>query len=230
MEMKKFTVSGREAELYPAASENSPLAVFNSFSENGGVVRALREINCPDLNLLCVKVLDWDRDLSPWYCPPLAKDEAPFAGGADGYLELLLTEILPSARGLIRGTPSRVCIAGYSLAGLFALYALYKCDVFDRAASMSGSLWFPNFREYALENPLKRAPDKIYLSLGDREARTRHPLLKTVQENTEIIAEHFRAQNISVTYGLEPGNHFKNADMRSAKGIAAIVRKDVDND
>lgn len=34
-------------------------------------------------------------------------------------------------------------IAGYSLAGLFALYALYKTDVFTRVASMSGSLWFP---------------------------------------------------------------------------------------
>ena len=224
MEKIKFTAGGKTAELYPAASGNSPLAVFNNFTESGDpIIRALREMNCPDLNFLCVGGLDWDRDLSPWYCPPLTNDDAPFSGGADGYLELLLSEILPRTRELIGGTPPRVCIAGYSLAGLFALYALYRCDVFDRAASISGSLWFPDFKEFALENPLKRTPDKVYLSLGDREARTRHPLLKTVQDSTEIIAEHFRSLKTDVTFELNPGNHFKDAELRSAKGIIAIV-------
>lgn len=225
MDMDKFTIGGKKAELYRAASENRPLVLFNNFTESGdGVMRALREINCHDLNFLCVGGLDWDCDLSPWYCPPPTKDDAPFSGGADEYLKLLLIEILPSARELIKGAPPRVCIAGYSLAGLFALYALYKCDVFDGAASISGSLWFPRFREYACENQLKRIPDKIYLSLGDREARTKHPLLKTVQDCTELIAEHFGDQGIDVTYELNPGNHFKDAELRSAKGITAIVR------
>ena len=225
MDTIKFTVSNKEAELYPAASEDRPLAVFNNYSENGdAVMRALRDIRCPDINFLCVRVIDWDRDMSPWYCPPLTKDDVPFTGGADEYLDLMLTELLPKARGFIKGTPSRVCIAGYSLAGLFALYALYKCDVFDRAASMSGSLWFPNFREFVLETPLKRVPDRIYLSLGDREARSRHTLLKTVQDNTELIAEHYKAQNIDTKFELVPGNHFRDAELRSAKGIMAIVR------
>ena len=33
------------------------------------------------------------------------------------------------------------------LAGLFAVYATFQSDVFDRVASISGSLWFPDFRE-----------------------------------------------------------------------------------
>ena len=33
-----------------------------------------------------------------------------------------------------------------------------------------------------------RKPDRIYLSLGTREKKTRHPLLKTVQDNTEALA------------------------------------------
>ena len=123
----------------------------------------------------------------------------------------------------MNGTPSYISIAGYSLAGLFALYALYQTDVFERAASMSGSLWFPDFKEYVFSHEMKRKPDKLYLSLGDKEAKTRNRYLKAVQENTENIAAHFREEEIDVTLEMNPGNHFKDAALRSAKGILAII-------
>lgn len=224
MDITKFTINGKKAELYAASSEQRPLVVFNNHLESGDpIIQTLREMNCPEFNFLCIGNLNWDHDLSPWHCPPIYKDDPPFTGGADEYLRLLLSEILPRSQELIKGTPSKTCIAGYSLAGLFALYALYKCDVFDRAASISGSLWFPDFKEFASENSMKRLPDKIYLSLGDREAKTKNQLLKTVQDNTEIIAEHYRTLNIDVLFELNPGNHFKNAEIRSAKGIMAII-------
>lgn len=100
---------------------------------------------------------------------------------------------------MVCGSPPRTCIAGYSLAGLFALYAMYRCDAFDRAAIISGSLWYPHFREFAAKHEMPRRPDRIYLSLGDKEKKTRHPLLKTVQDNTEAIAKHYRQLGIEVT-------------------------------
>ena len=123
----------------------------------------------------------------------------------------------------MRGVPSHIGLAGYSLAGLFALYACYNCDVFHRAASVSGDLWFPNFKDYVFNNSMKKIPDKVYLSLGDAEAKTRHPLLKTVQNNTEEIVGHYKNLGLIVTWELNSGNHFKNAALRSAKGIAAIL-------
>ncbi|MBR2823546.1 MAG: hypothetical protein IKE24_07675 [Clostridia bacterium] len=116
-----------------------------------------------------------------------------------------------------------VGIAGYSLAGLFALYALYRCDAFDRAASMSGSLWFPDFREYALTHAFPKRPEKIYLSLGDREAATRNPLLRSVQDNTEQLVSHYRELGLGVTWELNPGTHFTDPELRTAKGIWAIL-------
>ena len=222
MDTKKFIIGGRKITLYKASSESSPLVVFNNHLESGDpIVEALHEINCPDINFLCIGNLNWDHDLSPWHCPPVYKDDPPFTGGADEYLDLLLSEILPKAKEFVN--PSLICIAGYSLAGLFALYALYRCDVFDCAASISGSLWFPKFREYVAKNSMKKLPDKIYLSLGDREANTKNPLLKTVQENTEFIAEHYKKLNINVSFELNRGGHFKDAEIRSAKGITAII-------
>ena len=66
---------------------------------------------------------------------------------------------------------------------------------------MSGSLWFPGFKEYVFSHEPKRWADCIYFSLGDREAKTRNPVLKTVQENTEAIHAHFLAQGIDTAFG-----------------------------
>ena len=109
------------------------------------------------------------------------------------------------------------------VAGLFALYAMYRCDCFARVASMSGSLWFPKFREYVLRHELMRKPEMLYMSLGDAEAKTKHAVLKTVQENTEAILQHYQELGVDVRWELNPGNHFRDVAMRSAKGIKAIL-------
>ncbi len=224
MSKQTFKLDGKSATLYLGKQKESPLILLNNYSGDGeSVVSAMQEIDTPDCNLLVVGDLNWDHDMTPWYCPPLSKNDTPCTGGADEYLDLLLTEILPKAEELIGRTPSFIGIAGYSLAGLFALYATYRCDAFDRVASMSGSLWFPDFKEYALTHEMRKRPAKLYLSLGDREARTRNSVLMTVQRNTEELAEHYRSLGLDVTWELNPGNHFKDAALRSAKGIRAIL-------
>lgn len=224
MKEKIFECGGKKACLYRSEQANAPLIVLNSYAEEGAsVLQALRKIDAPECSLLVVSNLEWNHDLTPWSCPPIAQRDEPCTGGAEDYLHLLLSQILPQARALLPGTPRFVGIAGYSLAGLFALYALYRCDVFDRAASISGSLWFPQFRDYVLSNEPKKAPEKLYFSLGDREARTRNPYLRPVQENTEQIVSHFKQLGLDVSWELNLGNHFKDAALRSAKGIRALL-------
>ena len=224
MEKTSFACGGKKATLYGSEQPAAPLIILNNYSGDGeSVESAMQEIDTPDCNLLVVGDLNWDHDMTPWYCPPLSKNDTPCTGGADEYLDLLLTEILPKAEELIGGTPSFIGIAGYSLAGLFALYASYQCDAFDRVASMSGSLWFPDFKEYALTHEMRKRPAKLYLSLGDREAHTRNSVLMTVQRNTEELVNHYKSFGLAVTWELNPGNHFKDAALRSAKGIRAIL-------
>ena len=224
MNVEKFEVAEKEATLYHSKESGSPLIILNNYAGDGkSVIEAVGELEEKDFNLLCVGNLKWDHDMTPWYCPPTSPQDTPCTGGADEYLRLLQNDILPECLRRVNGIPSHISIAGYSLAGLFALYALYQTDVFERAASMSGSLWFPDFKEYVFSHEMKRKPEKLYLSLGDKEAKTRNRYLKTVQENTENIVAHFREEEIDVTLEMNPGNHFKDAALRSAKGILAII-------
>ena len=47
--------------------------------------------------------------------------------------------------------------------------------------------------------------------------------MKTVQESTESIVAYYRAAGIDVTWEMNPGNHFKDAELRSARGVLGIV-------
>ena len=213
MNKEKFNMHNKEITLYKLSDINAPLIVFNTFEGDGeDVYQALENMGCTSFNLLVVGNIDWNHDMSPWYMHSIYSKEKSFSDGADEYMKLL-----------IEGEPKFTGIAGYSLAGLFAVYAMYKTDVFDRVASMSGSLWFSDFIEYCKRNEYKRLPDKIYFSLGDKEANTRNPVLKTVQDKTIELSEYFKSLGAEVIFELNSGNHFTDTILRSAKGIKAIL-------
>ncbi|MCR5670569.1 MAG: alpha/beta hydrolase [Butyrivibrio sp.] len=224
MAVVSYDISGKTCTLYTADSENIPLIVLSNYADDGGPVWAeVKKLCDVDFNLLSVGGLNWGKDMTPWECPPLYKQEEPYSGGADEYTKLLISEILPRAKELIKGVPEHTGIAGYSLGGLYALYNLYTCAAFDCAASVSGSLWFPEFKQYAMEHDFAQKPCKLYLSLGDAEDRSRNQMLRTVRENTQALADHYKNMDIDVTWELNEGNHFKDATLRTAKGIAALL-------
>ena len=169
---------------------------------------------------------DWNRDLSPWPCKAVFRNGEDFAGGADAYLDRILSDILPAIRKQLDEKNIGVtytALAGYSLAGLFALYAATRCDAFQRIASASGSLWYPGFRQYLTEKGISSQIDRVYLSLGDLEAKTKNQIMCTVQEETEKICG-FLSDKTKAVFELNEGNHFKDAPLRTAKGILYLLK------
>ena len=225
MHREEITLCNHKLSLFLAEKVDRPLIVFHSFSDEGeAVYQELRKQNAPECHFLSIGIHDWQREMSPWPAAALSKDGEDFSGGADVYLESLLTAILPWATERIHGKASFMGIAGYSLAGLFALYAMYKTDVFSRVAGMSGSFWFPEFKEFCKENTMKSLPEKLYLSIGDQESKTRHPILRTMQENTEELLGYFKSLGIPCKYELNRGNHFQDVNLRCAKGILELLQ------
>ena len=134
-------------------------------------------------------------------------------------------QIIPMAEKQSSAAPQWRGIAGYSLAGLFALYAAYRTDAFSRVGSMSGSLWFPGIKEYITSHEPKRQPDCIYFSLGDKESKTRNPMIKNVRQNTEEICSFYKAKGITAVFQMNPGNHYDHAAERTAAGICWLLRE-----
>ena len=219
-----MNIGGKTVELFRAESANAPLVILNEYQHSSGeIYRKCRELGCRDFTLAEIAGLDWNSELSPWKLASFTAEEPPFGGKADEYLDLLTTEILPAIRNHLDGEPQAMLIAGYSLAGLFALYASVKCQLFRAAASCSGSLWFPGFAEYIKEQKITQLPPAIYLSLGDREAHTKNRLLLTVEEHTKELADYFSENGICTVFERNKGNHFQQGELRTAKGIKWIL-------
>ena len=70
-----------------------------------------------DFRFIAAKVENWNDELSPWKAPAVFKNE-DFGGGAAETLEKILA--------LCTDPGKTYYIGGYSLAGLFALWAAYQ--------------------------------------------------------------------------------------------------------
>ena len=167
---------------------------------------------------------EWNASLSPWAAPALFKGE-PFAGGAEAWLQTLTGSVMPKVIAQNGLSPERHLLAGYSLAGLFALWALYHTDRFSAAASISGSLWYPGFAEYVRSHRPVRQPEHVYLSLGDRESRARNPVLASVEKNTAAISSCFKESDVHFVYELNPGGHTNHAAERTAMALKWLIRQ-----
>ena len=189
---------------------------LDALAEEIAHIRALAE-GIP-FCLAAFQVDDAYRELSPWPAPPIFGAEA-FAGCAGETLDWLDRALLPALAAGRR----RACIGGYSLAGLFALYAACEREAFAGAAGVSPSVWFPGWLEYIRD----RAPraGKIYLSLGDREERARNPVLRAVGDNIRAMYARLDGTgSADAVLEWNPGNHFRDPALRTAKGFAWLLK------
>ncbi len=180
------------------------------------------------LSCKCVLVyiggIDWNRDMSPWYHTRVFAHGEDFPGGADAYLSVLCGRLIPEVERELFGDVigKERYLAGYSLGGLFALYALYHTALFDGVGTISGSLWYDGLLAYIEEHTVCRLPKKIYFSLGDKEDRG-NPKMRTVAEQTGRIARMFSGMGVRTVFERNPGNHFTDVPNRIAKGIDWLV-------
>lgn len=167
-----------------------------------------------DFKLIAVKVDNWNNDLSPWAAPAVF-DNDDFGGNAQATLNELVK--------LTADKTKTYYIGGYSLAGLFALWAAYQTDVFAGAVAASPSVWFPGFVDYMKDNDIK--VKKVYLSLGDKEEKAKNPTMATVGDCIREAYAWLNEQGVNVTLEWNQGNHFKDADVRTAKGFMWVKGK-----
>ena len=224
--MQALEIGSKNISIFLSTKPRTPIIYLNTFSDEGQkVYEAAQATGCPPFTLVAISDLDWNHDMVPWDSPPAFKNAEPCAGRADDYLRLLTREIIPTAEKELPGVPSWRGIAGYSLAGLFALYAIYRTDLFSRIGSMSGSLWFPGMKEYIFSHESTRWPDCVYFSLGDKESKTRNPILRSVRQSTEEIQAFYQDKGIDTVFQLNPGNHYDHAAERTVAGIAWMVSR-----
>lgn len=168
-------------------------------------------------------VEDWNNELAPWMAAPVF-GKVPFGDGARNTLEIIEKGVIPEMRhrfGSLKGAD--VIIGGYSLAGLFALWCCYECDLFTGVAAASPSVWYPEWMRYiGSHNPNAK---RIYLSLGDAEAKTKNETMATVEQNIKDMYDMLNGlPGVESTLVFNPGGHFKDPALRTALAFIWALR------
>lgn len=205
------------------------------------------------VSLVRIGVDLWEENFSPWYAPRVFAKGPNFGNGAQKTLDVLINRVIPWAESDLTEPPAYRVLVGYSLAGLFSLWAgvtqagvspqvargyqlgapatpqlSTPAATFQRIGAVSGSFWFPGLLDYVDQQLGGGAvsPTHAYLSLGDREARTPNPQIMHVRENAELLAAKLRDVGITSTFELNRGNHFQNVEGRIQKALNWLVTQD----
>ena len=186
-------------------------------------VEMMEALTDKPFSFVAFRIENWNEELTPWAAPP-AFGRVPFGDGARQTLTFVTDSLLPAVQG--RGLDvSRCLLGGYSLAGLFALWAGYQCDRFRGIAAVSPSVWYPGWIEYVATR--KAFAKAVYLSLGDKEERARNAVMAQVGKAIRRQHELLSAQTVDTILEWNPGNHFVDSEKRMAKGFAWTVNNTV---
>lgn len=196
---------------------------------------ALKEHNCL---LAAFEIEDWNGELSPWEAPAVFGKE-DFAGRGRETLQWLVQDCISHFQSECPDNAKelKLFIGGYSLAGLFALWAFHETSLFHGAASCSGSLWFPGFTGYIKEKNVLEANvlealkthEKertfLYFSLGVQEAKSKNPVLSTIRDCTEEVYAYYNGrEDIRAVLEWNPGGHFTDPEGRLKKGFSSLLQ------
>lgn len=130
------------------------------------------------VGLVNVGVDLWEENFSPWCAPRVFAKGPNFGDGAQKTLDTLINHVIPWTESELTDPPTYRVLVGYSLAGLFSLWAgvshlvAHECQLddasskpgpssqpgapyvdasvatFQRIGAVSGSFWFPGLLDY----------------------------------------------------------------------------------
>ncbi|OUM68429.1 hypothetical protein PIROE2DRAFT_3877 [Piromyces sp. E2] len=229
---KKIDIADRKVTIYfngeneaVYSEQQLPIVIYNSYNSDAkDLWNECLKLKCSEFVLVVVEVTNWNDNMTPFPSEPVFnKSTEGYGGKADDYINFLLEDLIPTIEKSFK--PEYYAITGYSLAGLFSTYCMYKTDKFSRFLSGSGSFWYPGFMDYIANHPIKVdiTTAKVYLSLGNKEKKTGNKVLKTIETETLKFRDYLTEQKINLKFEFNQGGHFNDVSSRIANGIKWLL-------
>ena len=221
MKRETLIAGGRACTVYRVALPKAILIQPTGAQEQGALdaETALLAQRCGEHFLLAAfPVTDWNRELSPWDAPPVFGREG-FGHGAADTLSFIEQELLPAIWEQYKLPETLpVILGGYSLAGLFSIWSAFQTDRFSAIAAASPSVWFPGWNDYAQREAIRAR--HVYFSLGDREEKTKNPVMAQVGVCIRALERLLREKGVDCVLEWSEGGHFRDAEKRTASAFA----------
>jgi predicted alpha/beta superfamily hydrolase len=217
---KGLIIDGRTCRLFGAEGPRCVLVQLSARHETGSLEEEAAQLaamaDAPFL-LVTIELEDWTVDLMPWADGNISRDPEAGRHGQDT-LQYILQELIPELQRRYGVLP--VILGGYSLGGLFALWASCQTEAFAAVAAASPSVWIHGWLPYAKKHvPMAGS---IYLSLGDREEHVKNQAIARVGDNLRsyygLLRLQLGAEHCTLVW--EQGGHFNDNPARLARAFA----------
>ena len=220
MKMEELLVDGRKCRLFGSDKPECLLVQLSARHENAVLdaeVINIEEYTKIPFALAALEVDDWMVDLMPWPDANMSRDSEAGQRGQATLDCILLSLVLELVR---RFGNLPIILGGYSLGGLFALWASSQTDRFKGIAAASPSVWIKDWIPFARKHvPMA---DDVYLSLGDREEFVKNQAIARVGDcmrtQFALLTEQLGGQHCTLVW--EQGNHFSDSEGRLARAFA----------
>lgn len=225
MKKVELTISGKNCRLFGSDKPGCLLIQPSARHENATLeaeAGQIAERSRVPFVLATIELADWMIDLMPWPDNNISREPEAGKHGQDT-LEYVLESLIPELQK--RYGPLPVIIGGYSLGGLFALWASAQSDSFKAVAAASPSVWIKDWIPFAQ----KHAPmaDMVYLSLGNQEEHVKNQAIARVgnclRTQHSLLQEQIGADNCTLFW--EQGGHFNDNESRLARAFAWCIER-----
>ena len=192
-------------------------------TKNDGInreVKVLATTATKGFAIVFFDTVEWAKALMPWQDEAVSRNEEVGMHAQDTlvYIEESLVPWLHERFGKLP-----CIIGGYSLGGLFALWAARQSAAFCAVAAASPSLWIKGWADFADNHSLNA--QLAYVSLGDREEHCRNQRMARIGDC--VRHEHLTLANqigsSATTLEWNSGGHFGNEAERTAKAFAWCI-------
>lgn len=192
-------------------------------TKNDGInreVKALAANATKGFAIVFFDTVEWAKALMPWHDEAVSRDEEVGMHAQDTliYIEESLVPWMHERFGKLP-----CIIGGYSLGGLFALWAARQSTAFDAVAAASPSLWIKGWADFADSHSLNA--QLAYVSLGDREEHCRNQRMARIGDcvRHEHMTLTTQLGTSATTLEWNSGGHFGNEAERTAKAFAWCI-------
>lgn len=223
--IEQLTIGGRTCRLFGSDKPGCVLIQPSARHENATLeaeARRIADLTSIPFVLATIELDDWMVDLMPWPDGNISREPEAGKHGQDT-LNYVLLSLIPDLQK--RYGPLPVILGGYSLGGLFALWASAQSDSFKAVAAASPSVWIKDWIPFAKRHtPMAGA---VYLSLGDQEEHVKNQAIARVGDSLRtqyaLLQEQLGSNNCTLFW--EQGGHFHDNEGRLARAFAWCIER-----
>lgn len=192
-------------------------------TKNDGInreVKVLATTATKGFAIVFFDTVEWAKALMPWQDEAVSRNEEVGKHAQDTlvYIEESLVPWLHERFGKLP-----CIIGGYSLGGLFALWAARQSAAFCAVAAASPSLWIKGWADFADNRSLNA--QLAYVSLGNREEHCRNQCMARIGDcvRHEHLTLTEQIGTTATTLEWNNGGHFGEEAERTAKAFAWCI-------